>query len=102
MEIIVILVIALIVIPPDNLPDVMRGVGKILRELRLASNMVVRELSGVIDEPAAARPARAVNPMADAIRPAAAAVPPPSATMRPAAAAESAQAGTSADPTAPR
>ena len=50
-EIIVILVVALIVIPPENLPDVMRAAGKILRELRLASNMVVRELGGALDQP---------------------------------------------------
>lgn len=46
-----ILVVALIVIPPENLPDVMRAAGKILRELRLASNMVVRELGGALDQP---------------------------------------------------
>jgi len=50
-EIILVLIIALIVIPPDHLPDVMRAVGKILRELRLASNTVVRELSGALEEP---------------------------------------------------
>ena len=49
-EIIVILVVALIVIPPENLPDVMRAAGKILRELRLASNMVMRELGGALDQ----------------------------------------------------
>jgi Sec-independent protein translocase protein TatA len=51
-EIIVILAVALIVIPPENLPDVMRATGKVLRELRLASNMVVRELGGALDQPA--------------------------------------------------
>jgi sec-independent protein translocase protein TatB len=49
-EIIVILVVALIVIPPDNLPDVMRATGKVLRELRLASNMVMREIGGALDQ----------------------------------------------------
>jgi Sec-independent protein translocase protein TatA len=49
-EIILVLVVALIVIPPENLPDVMRATGKILRELRLASNMVVRELGGALDQ----------------------------------------------------
>jgi Sec-independent protein translocase protein TatA len=48
-EIIVILAVALIVIPPEHLPDVMRATGKVLRELRLASNMVVRELGGALD-----------------------------------------------------
>jgi Sec-independent protein translocase protein TatA len=50
-EILLVLIVALIVIPPDHLPEVMRTVGKILRELRLASNTVVRELSGVLEEP---------------------------------------------------
>jgi Sec-independent protein translocase protein TatA len=93
-EIIVILVIALIVIPPDHLPDVMRAVGKILRELRLASHMVVRELSGVIDEPSEPRLPRAANPMADPIRPTGDPVAP--------AASPAAEPRTSADPTAPR
>jgi len=50
-EIILFLIVALIVIPPDHLPEVMRTVGKILRELRLASNTVVRELSGALEDP---------------------------------------------------
>jgi sec-independent protein translocase protein TatA len=50
-EILLVLVVALIVIPPDKLPEVMRTVGKILRELRLASNTIMRELSGAIEDP---------------------------------------------------
>jgi Sec-independent protein translocase protein TatA len=50
-EILLFLVVALIVIPPDRLPEVMRAAGKILRELRLASNTIVRELSGAIEDP---------------------------------------------------
>lgn len=50
-EIFVVLVIALIVIPPEKLPEVMRTTGKVLRELRLASNTVVRELTEVVDDP---------------------------------------------------
>ncbi|HJU11053.1 MAG TPA: twin-arginine translocase TatA/TatE family subunit [Candidatus Binataceae bacterium] len=50
-EILLLLVVALIVIPPDRLPEVMQMVGKILRELRLASNTIMRELSGAIDDP---------------------------------------------------
>jgi Sec-independent protein translocase protein TatA len=50
-EILVLLVVALIVIPPDQLPEVMRTVGKLLRELRLASNTVLRELSGAAEDP---------------------------------------------------
>ena len=49
-EIAVLLIVALIVIPPENLPEVARAAGKVLRELRLASNTVMRELS-TIDEP---------------------------------------------------
>jgi len=49
-EIMLLLIIALIVIPPDRLPEVMRAVGKILRELRLASNTIVRELSGASED----------------------------------------------------
>ena len=52
LEIFLVLLVALIVIPPDRLPEVMRAVGKILRELRLASNTIVRELSGAIEDPA--------------------------------------------------
>jgi len=53
-EIVVLLIVALVVIPPENLPEVARAAGKILRELRLASNTVLRELSGAIDEPSQA------------------------------------------------
>jgi Sec-independent protein translocase protein TatA len=77
-EIIVVLVVALIVIPPEKLPEVMRTLGKILRELRLASNTVVRELTEVVDDPlsirqpppAIAKPsitAPAADPQVDAI-----------------------------------
>jgi Sec-independent protein translocase protein TatA len=50
-EIALILAIALIVIGPERLPEVMRTVGKILRELRLASNTVLHELTDVLEEP---------------------------------------------------
>jgi Sec-independent protein translocase protein TatA len=65
-EIIVILVVALIVIPPENLPDVMRAAGKILRELRLASNMVMRELGGALDQPA---PSERTEPAVNTMKP---------------------------------
>jgi mttA/Hcf106 family len=51
-EILLFLVIALIVIPPDDLPQLMRAVGKVMRELRLASNTVMREISGAIGDEA--------------------------------------------------
>ncbi|MGH8011335.1 MAG: Sec-independent protein translocase subunit TatA/TatB [Candidatus Binataceae bacterium] len=52
-EILIFLVVLLIVVPPERLPEIMRALGKILRELRLASNTVMREISGVLDEPPA-------------------------------------------------
>jgi Sec-independent protein translocase protein TatA len=52
-EIALILAIALIVIGPERLPEVMRTTGKILRELRLASNTVLHELTDVMDDPPA-------------------------------------------------
>ncbi len=62
-EILLLLVVALIVIPPDRLPEVMRIVGKILRELRLASNTVMRELSGVIQDPPYMGERQETNPL---------------------------------------
>jgi TatA/E family protein of Tat protein translocase len=50
-EIVLILAVALIVIGPERLPEVMRAAGKVLRELRLASNTVLHELTEVLDEP---------------------------------------------------
>ena len=67
------LAIALIVLGPERLPEVLRTVGKVMRELRAASNTVMRELSGVLeDEPPRADagtptledPARATRPAA--------------------------------------
>jgi Tat protein translocase TatB subunit len=49
-EIILILAVALVVLGPEKLPEVMRVVGKVLRELRLASNTVVHELTDALDE----------------------------------------------------
>ena len=51
LEIIILLAVAIIVIPPDDLPAVMQSVGKVLRELRMASNTVMREITGALDEP---------------------------------------------------
>ena len=50
-ELIVVLIVALILIPPDKLPEVMQTVGKLLRELRLASNTVMRELTELREDP---------------------------------------------------
>ena len=65
-EIVIILAIALIVIGPERLPEVLRTTGKILRELRLASNTVLHELTDAMDEsptrPTAKLPPSAPNP----------------------------------------
>jgi Tat protein translocase TatB subunit len=63
-EIALILAIALIVVGPERLPEVMRTVGKILRELRLASNTVLHELTEVLDEPTASAPPSKAPPPA--------------------------------------
>ncbi|HYK64147.1 MAG TPA: twin-arginine translocase TatA/TatE family subunit [Patescibacteria group bacterium] len=62
-EIVIILAVALIVIGPERLPEVLRTTGKILRELRLASNTVLHELTDVMEEPPA-RPAVKIPPPA--------------------------------------
>jgi Sec-independent protein translocase protein TatA len=62
LEIILILAVALIVIGPERMPEVMRAAGKILRELRLASNTVLHELTEGLDEaPPKARPPAPTN-----------------------------------------
>ncbi len=72
-EIAIVLAIALIVLGPERLPEVLRTLGKILRELRAASNTVMRELTEALDEeparadssaPALEDPARATRPAA--------------------------------------
>lgn len=50
-EIIVILALALIVVGPEGLPDLLKTAGKVLRELRAAGNTVMREITEVTDEP---------------------------------------------------
>jgi len=61
-EIILVLAVALIVLGPERLPEVMRAAGKILRELRLASNTVLREMTDVLDdEPSRTAPPSAVT-----------------------------------------
>lgn len=60
-EIAIILAVALIVIGPERLPEVLQTTGKILRELRLASNTVLHELTDVMEEPPA-RPAAKLPP----------------------------------------
>jgi Sec-independent protein translocase protein TatA len=50
-EILLILVIALIVIEPEQLPSVLRATGRLLRDLRLASNTMIRELTDALEDP---------------------------------------------------
>jgi sec-independent protein translocase protein TatA len=50
-EILLLLALALIVVGPERLPEVLQMVGKVLRELRAASNTVMRELTEVTEEP---------------------------------------------------
>ncbi len=58
-EIALILLLALIVLGPERLPEVLRVAGKVLRELRLASNTVMRELTDVMeDEPGVRTPVK--------------------------------------------
>lgn len=57
LEIGIILLVALVVIGPEKLPEVLVAVGRVMRELRLASNTVLRELTSTADDiPAALRP----------------------------------------------
>jgi Tat protein translocase TatB subunit len=50
-EILVVLALALIVLGPERLPEVLRVTGKLMRELRLASNTVINELTETLEEP---------------------------------------------------
>ncbi len=51
-----ILAIALIVIGPEQMPAVVRAAAKVIRELRAATNEVMRELGEALEEDEAARP----------------------------------------------
>ena len=51
LEILLLLALALIVVGPERLPEVLQMVGKVMRELRMASNTVIRELTEVTEEP---------------------------------------------------
>ena len=49
------LVVALIVLGPERLPEVLRTVAKVMRELRAASNTVMRELTEGFEDPLSPR-----------------------------------------------
>jgi Sec-independent protein translocase protein TatA len=67
-EILIVAAIALIVIGPDQLPEVLQIVGKLLRDLRLASNTMMRELTSSLEEPPAAIAPRLPEPESNANR----------------------------------
>ncbi|MFI5351960.1 MAG: twin-arginine translocase TatA/TatE family subunit [Candidatus Binatales bacterium] len=50
-EILVLMVVALVVLGPERLPEVLRTVGKILRELRSVSNELMHELTEALEDP---------------------------------------------------
>ncbi len=50
-EIVIVLAVALIVLGPERLPEVLKTAGKVMRELRSASNTVMRELTEATEEP---------------------------------------------------
>jgi len=61
------LAIALIVLGPERFPQMLRTTGKLLRELRLASNTVLREISDALeDEPNRTTVMRPINPSSGA------------------------------------
>jgi Tat protein translocase TatB subunit len=63
-EILVVLAVALVVLGPERLPEVLRTLGKIVRELRSASNEVIRELTEAMDEDSHPKPPPPASPEA--------------------------------------
>lgn len=89
-EIVLILALALIVLGPERLPEVLKVAGKVMRELRLASNSVMRELTDVMDEvPDVRTPLKALPKPAVAAEQAPQAQPGPGTEQAPAAEAAS-------------
>lgn len=64
-EFLILLVVALIVLGPDKLPDAARKVGSLLREARQMSTGFRRELMDAIDEPSKEMRSTFVDPMKD-------------------------------------
>jgi sec-independent protein translocase protein TatA len=50
LEILLILAVALVVLGPERMPEVIRAAARIMRELRAASNSVMRELSDAMED----------------------------------------------------
>jgi Sec-independent protein translocase protein TatA len=67
-EIVVLLALALIVLGPEQLPEVLKTAGKVLHELRSASNTLLRELTDVMEEPR--RTLRELDPLKPEDKPA--------------------------------
>jgi Sec-independent protein translocase protein TatA len=66
LEILLLCIVALIVIGPERLPEVLSLTGKLLRELRVASNTMMRELTSALEEPpAAVKPRKLLPPEPD-------------------------------------
>ncbi|MBV8136594.1 MAG: twin-arginine translocase TatA/TatE family subunit [Deltaproteobacteria bacterium] len=63
LEILLILAVALVVLGPERMPEVIRAAARIMRELRAASNSVMRELSDAMedDPPRTAQPPAPVS-----------------------------------------
>jgi Tat protein translocase TatB subunit len=62
-EILLILAVALLVLGPERMPEVIRAGAKLMRELRAASNTVMRELSEAMeDDP---KPNRVSTPVSE-------------------------------------
>jgi Tat protein translocase TatB subunit len=64
-EILLIFIVALVVLGPERLPEVIKLFAKVLRELRSASNEVMRELTEALDEPPPVKPKPAEPPAAE-------------------------------------
>jgi Tat protein translocase TatB subunit len=60
-EILLILAVALLVLGPERMPEVIRAGAKLMRELRAASNTVMRELSEAMEDEKPNRPATPVS-----------------------------------------
>jgi Sec-independent protein translocase protein TatA len=49
-EIVIVLVVALIVIPPDKLPEAVRTVAEVFHEIKSASDKALREVGEMMNE----------------------------------------------------
>ena len=61
-EIIIILAVALVVLGPERMPDVVRSAVKILREVRLAANEAIREITDALEQEGPSVTSRSEHP----------------------------------------